>query len=196
MTGTPAQIEAAVRMRAAKGRMPRQEAVKQQRRRRSASTLDRMMGMTLDIFSPEQLDPNYVYRWISDVGSRLSNATKRDDYDLVHPSEIKDFDSMDDSLLTESKDRIRTYLETGKQGQPVYGYFCRKPKEFFEEDQQARMQMRADLMEGRVFNGDGGFSSPAIETDGGKVAPVHERADNYYVPQGNRLGQVSRRKKA
>ena len=76
------------------------------------------------------------------MGNRLNTATKVDDYDLCDPAEIKDFDVMPESLLTESKDRIRTYVETGKHGQPIYAYLCRKPKEFFEEDQRARMQMR------------------------------------------------------
>ena len=197
MTGTPAQIEAAARMRAAKGRMHRQEEVRQQRRRRSASTIDRMMHMTLDIFSPQQLDKaNYEYRWISDIGNRLNTATKVDDYDFVDPSEVKDFDVMPESLLTESKNRIRTYVESSKHGQPIYAYFCRKPKEFFEEDQRARMQMRRDMMEGRIFNGEAGFSSPAVKGDNGEVKAVQETAENFYIPPGNRLGQVSRRKKA
>ena len=198
MTGTPEQLERMAHARAhQKGRSPRATEVKAQRRRRSSSTLDRMMHMTLDIFAPEQLDKaNYEYRWVSDVGNRVNAATKIDDYDFVLPAEIKGFDAMPDSLLTESKDRIRTFVETSKHGQPIYAYLCRKPKEFFEEDQRARMQMRHDMMEGRVFNGEANFSSPAVKGDNGEVAAVKEQSDNFYIPAGNRLGQVTRRKRA
>lgn len=172
---------AAMAMESARtGRPHRAEVRKAERRRRRNDSIDRMAGFTLDIFQPEQLDlKNYVYRWVEDSGARIRVATKSDDYDPVVASEIKDFDP--DTIGCEGGESIRQVTGRRENGQPIYAYLLKKPREFFDEDQRAGARRRQDQLEGRILRG---------ETGGmGDDDPALEHA---YVASGARIGNVGR----
>lgn len=163
-----------------RARVPRMEAMQGERRRRKAGTLNRMAQFKLDIFDPEQLDPDYIYRWITDDGSRLRMCTRQDDYEFVQSSEIKGFNP--DAFDSESSERVRMIMGRDKNGGVEYGYLCKKRKDFFEADLAASMDMRQAMMEGRVYSGE--LNDPG------------ESAEHTYVPttENVTLGNASRRR--
>lgn len=169
-----------------RGRVSRQEMSAAHRRRRTAGSLDRMAQFTLDIFAPEQLDPSFVYRWVTDEGSRLRQATRQDDYDLVGASEIADFSPQDQSD-SESSERVRMVVGRDKNGAPTYAYLCKKPRAFFEEDQAAVRDFRQAMMEGRVYRGE----------VGGEEGESADLTAHAYVPEsaGVTLGSASARRR-
>jgi hypothetical protein len=155
-----------------RGREDRAEAMAASRRRRRAGNLNRMASFKLDIFEPEQLDlENFVYRWVNDEDGRMRMATHMDDYDHVSASEIKQFDA--NSTDSESSERIRMLTGRDKNGNPIYSYLLKKPRAYFEEDQERSVQFREDMMNGIVHNADVG----SLE---GKASDL---AGNAYVPK-------------
>jgi hypothetical protein len=176
-----------------RGRPPRAEVHANERRRRRAGSLNRMAQYKLDIFSPEQLDPRYIYRWVSDEASRLRMVTKQDDYDFVNADEIPDF-SPDDETDSEPGGRVRIISGEKKNGQPLYQYLVKKRRDFWEEDNRASMSFRDDTLKGRVYKGDVGAVPVGIPKDG-KVERVEAGGvdpDAYYVPPEASLGSVRR----
>ena len=175
---------AEVQDRPRRGRPPRQAAVAETRRRRQPGTLNRMVQFKLDIIPPEDLDlQNYVYRWIDDRPGRLRMATEADDYDFVTTSELgRNFDpAVTDS---ESDERVRMFCETSANGQPVYTYLCKKPRSFWEADNDEVVRMREDMMAGRVYRG---------EATEGQEQTRDE--DSFYVPTGVQVGHAGERKR-
>ena len=188
-TMTPAQ-ERMAKVRAARGRMPRAQAVATERRRRTPGTLNVMNQFKLDIFHPSQLDPTMIYRWITDEGNRIAGATQMDDYDLVKPVEIKGYETMPKSLLGEGGDTIRTYVETNKGGQPIYAYLCRKPRAYWEADNAENQERFNAKLERRVVGGEAAPVGPTVE--GAPAVPAEHLDGNFYASQGNKLSRVSR----
>jgi hypothetical protein len=169
-----------------RGRGVRADGVKAERRRRKGGTLNRMAQMKLDIFEPSQLDMrNYVYRWVNDEGGRLRMATQADDYDFVKGSEIKGFNA--GATDSEGGETVRMLTGTDKNGNAVYSYLVKKPREYFEEDMEQAVTAREDMMKGIVYRG---------EVDGleehGDVSSLKE---NVYVPEGNQLGGAAQRRR-
>lgn len=167
-----------------RGRMSRQAEGAQQRRRRNAGSLNRMAQFALDFIEPEDLDlENYVYRWISDTRGRIHMLTQMDDYDFVRPEELgASFQAEKNRLIGESDDRIRTVVDTDKSGQPVYAYYCKKPRAFWEADNQEMVERREAMMESRVYRGEANADE---ETDD----PTR------YVPAGVRIGGATQRRR-
>src|SRR5437899_1443339 len=124
-----------------RGRPPRAEEVASHRRRRKAGTLDRMAQFKLDFIDPEALDlENFIYYWINDEAGALRRATRQDDYDHVTASELSargGFDAFDTD--SESDERVRMIVGTNGS-QPVYAYLCKKPRAFWEEDNEAMVR--------------------------------------------------------
>ena len=163
----------------------RAEVTHSERRRRKTGSLNRMAQFKLDIFDPEQLDPNYVYRWITDDGSRIRQVTKADDYDFVNASEIENFNPEDESD-SENGERVRMLVGKDKHGNAQYQYLLKKRKDFWEEDNAAGMDFRTAQLEGRVYNADVGGHAE----EKGTVGDV----DKFYVPPEASLGSAGRRR--
>jgi len=190
----------------ARQRTPRAEVLGQERRRRKKGTLNRMAQYKLDVFEPSQLDPDYIYRWVSDEGARLRIVTKQDDYDFVQADEIEDF-SADDMTDSEPGGRLRIVAGEKKNGQPLYQYLVKKRRDFWESDNAEAMDYRDDVLAGRVYRGEINEVTVAAPTKDGKVERgtisgiADADADNTYVPPeaalhhgisgGRRRGPVS-----
>lgn len=166
-------------------RTPRSQVHAQERRRRKKGTLNRMAQYKLDVFEPSQLDPDYIYRWVSDEGARLRIVTKQDDYDFVNADEIDDF-STDDMTDSEPGGRIRIIAGEKKNGQPLYQYLVRKRRDFWEDDNREAMDYRDDVLAGRVYRGEINDVPVALANDGevktGAIGGVaDEDAERFYV---------------
>lgn len=168
-----------------RGRPPRAEAVASGRRRRNAGSLNRMVSYKLDIFGPEQLDlENYVYLWANDEGTNIRQLTKQDDYEFVTSNDIiGGFDQ--DRTDSESDDRIRILAGNKKDGSPLYTYYLKKPRSFWEEDQEAIVRNREDMMAGRVYRNEA--------TDDGEARPGGE--DKFYASGSNQIGHAAQRRR-
>lgn len=115
-------------------RQTRQEEVASERRRRKAGSLDRMAEMKLAIPEKVQTDhPDATFRWINDTGNRMYFKTQQDDWDKVEGVEP-------------------IPVGTSQDGKPVYAHLCRKPKEFWNEDQSAAMEAIAEREKGLARN--------------------------------------------
>lgn len=119
------------------GMTARQAETKARRRRRddSGETLNRKL------YIPERFkDPNYEYRWINDTAAgRIQDKTVFDDWDVV----TADMMGPEYRVAAQSKDNsdntaVRRVVGS-ENGQPLYAYFCRKPKEFYNEDQAKKV---------------------------------------------------------
>lgn len=176
-----AEIEAPRR-----GRPPRAEAQATHRRRRQAGSLNRMVQFKLDIFTPDQLDlANYVYYWANDEGTNIRQMTKLDDYDFVNTDDIVGgFDPS--SVDAESDGRIRMLVGNQKSGSPLYAYFLRKPRNFWEADNEQVVRNREDMMAGRVYRAEA--TEDAEQRPGGD--------DAFYATPGNNLGGSAHRRRS
>ncbi len=168
-----------------RGRPSRADALAGQRRRRNAGSLNRMVSYKLDIFGPEQLDlANYVYLWANDEGTNIRQLTRGDDYDFVSTDEIVGgFDMADTD--SESTDRIRILVGNQKSGAPMYAYYLKKPRAFWEADNEEVVRSREDMMAGRVYR--------AEATEDGEGRPGG--SDNYYATPGNVIGGATQRRR-
>jgi len=169
-----------------RSRLPRSEILTTERRRRRRGTLDRMAQFKLDVFSPEQLDPEYIYRWVSEEGNRLRICTRTDDYDFVTADEIPDF-SPEDMTDSEPGGRLRMIVGERKNGTPIYAFLVKKPRQFWEQDNEEAMDFRDDMLAGRVYRAELNDVEIGLAADDkvktarvGGVAGVRE--DTFYVP--------------
>lgn len=103
----------------------RAEAIKTERRRRSADTLDRIHGLKLALPSWARDDKIHTYRWINDVNQRVHDLTVDDDWDMAVPPGAESSD----------EDKMRRVVET-RDGVPVYAYLVRKRKDWYEQDKR------------------------------------------------------------
>lgn len=160
-------VSGTVNPRSAKAEM------KARRRRRDVdSEEDRNMKLQV----PDALkDSNYSYRWINDTaGGRIMDKTQADDWDLVTKEELSKEGYTVNSLDT--GDQIKRVVGS-QDGQPLYAYLCRKPKEYYEEDKKAE-QAKIDEIEQQILRGQN--SDPK-----GLGGP------NSYVPDGANKIQVT-----
>jgi len=141
-----------------RARVSRAEETQTQRRRRQPGTLDRMDELTLAI--PDEVreaNPDSEFRWALDKPRRMHTLTVRDDWDRVAGVEpIPD--------------------HTDKSGQQVNLVLLKKPREFWEEDQRAKIaslrEQEKSLMSAK------------------KSDPQDDRSqDVSYVPAGNSIKQ-------
>lgn len=147
---------------------PRSQAAETQQRRRRRSEFGEKRNLKL--YVPEdKKDPNYVYRWVNDTASgRIHNMTKLDDWDIVSAEEIEN---------QGEGTGIQRHTGTAENGSSQRAYLCRKPKEFYEEDQKVKWD-HLDAIEDDMKRG-------PVPTDGG-LDP-----SKAYVPQGhvNKIGR-------
>ncbi len=166
-----------------RGRQDRADTVRGERRRRSGSNLDRMVSMKMDIFSPDQLDlNNYVYRWVNDEDNRV-NILWNEDYDHCGESDVKNYNPNTTNNETDSK--IRKLCGKKADGSPLYAYLMKKPREYWEADNNELVARREAMMNGVVYNGD-------VEQANGFSGSVD--GDNLYATKNNQIGGAARRK--
>lgn len=169
-----------------RGRTSRVAAKQVERRRRRGGSLNVMAQLQMDCIPPECLDlHNYVYRWVNDERGKLRLATKLDDYDFVRISELGDgFDR--EAFDGESEERCRMTVQTLEHGRPLYAYLLKKPREFFDADQNEIVDRREAMMQGRIYRGD--------TTEAGEARPGGQ--DNFYIPSGATLGHAGQRRRS
>lgn len=82
----------------------------------------------------------FNYRWINATDARLWQMTQQDDWQLVHQdgTGVRDDESADLGTLWTS------VVGTTKEGQGLKAYLCRKPRQWYEDDQK---QKQTDLDE-------------------------------------------------
>ena len=121
--------------RTAPRRMTRAEEIAAGRRRRSSS--EDMNGLFLRLgVDPATKDANYEYRWINDADGRLQALTQQDDWDFVENHEA----ALDERNLNDSETRIKRQVGTTKTGEPMWAYWCRKYKPWYDEDMRKQAQ--------------------------------------------------------
>lgn len=168
-----------------RGRPSRAQQVASQRRRRKSGTLDRMVQMKLDCVDAEALDlDNYVYRWVNDEPGKIRAATRQDDYEFVTASELGEtFDA--EATDSESSERVRMVCGKNADGSAIHTYLCKKPRSYWEHDNEQMVQAREDMMAGRVYRGE------ATEDDERRSADE----ETFYVPAGNQIGHAGERRR-
>jgi hypothetical protein len=128
----------------------------QARRRRQPGTLDRMQQLKLAV--PDQVrkdNENYALRWINDSGNRMHFMTAQDDWDKV--PEVQPVP-----------------VGTAEDGKPIYAHLCRKPKEFWDEDQKAKIDASRERERGLLRSA--------------RSDPADNRPEAVsYVPEGNSI---------
>lgn len=149
----------------------RAEATRRGRRRRSDTSAT--AGLKLHVPS-DMLDPNYEYRFITDdadfgdegqrVGQRMHAKTKLDDWDLV----------MSDTGIDGQGEGTPIKRRVGKNeaGRPNYGYLCRKPKDWYDEDkakEQKLIDEREESMRRGTVQGPEGLSGPQAYIPAGGI---------------------------
>lgn len=169
----------------ARGRRERAQVQGEHRRRRRAGTLNRMGEFKLQIFEPGDLDlENFVYYWFNDEGNNLRRMTVMDDYDHVTTEELGD--SFNPEWTdSESDARVRMLVGNKADGSPLYAYLCKKPRSFWEEDYEAIVSAREDMMAGRVYRAE------ATDTDEERPGG----SDKFYATAGNQIGSAGQRRR-
>ena len=118
-------------------RETREQEVRQERRRRTDTTIDG--GQRLKLAVPPEVEARLkaegrTPRWINDEGNRMHQLTKLDDYDKV-----------------EGVDPVP--VGTDKEGKPIYAHLCSKPTAFIEEDRakldEPRKETERALLRGK-----------------------------------------------
>lgn len=104
-----------------RGRPPRAEMERAQRRRRGGSDADNSALAVPEDIAAKLAADGLEGRWINDLGNRMYQKTTLDDWDKV--------DGIDPVP-------VGTDQRTGK---PVMAHFCAKPKRFLAEDNARRM---------------------------------------------------------
>ena len=111
-----------------RGRPPRKE-IHAERRKKRGGVHGARLGVSYDLLDFDQ----YAYRWINDTpgGARIYEKTKNDDWDIV---------TQDGGILREDAQdgAVSVVVGTNADGSPLKAYLCRKPKQWYEEDQQAK----------------------------------------------------------
>src|SRR3990167_5933210 len=153
-----------------RGRPPRQEEVKRERRRRG-----RVGGeASLRLYVPPEYKAhwsNYELRWINDNRGRLHQKTKNDDWDICYSHELPGAEPLTGdgpgTAITANA------VGVGGDGKAYPAYLCRKPKDYYEADKRAE-QEEIDKQENAVLK----YEKPA--GPGGLTIGADE--DNAYVP--------------
>ncbi|MFA6244573.1 MAG: hypothetical protein WC655_26760 [Candidatus Hydrogenedentales bacterium] len=138
------------------GRPPRQEEVKQRRRRREGLGAER--GLKLGI--PDDLkDKEFTYRWVNDRPGRVQQLTKMDDWEKAP--------------ITTEQNAGEGTVETRVVDKTVgeRAVLLRKPKEFYEADkleEQKVLDARDEAMRRSVLPSSEGLSGPEAYIPGGR----------------------------
>ncbi len=141
-------------------RKPRKETARRRRKDRGG-----IVGQRLGV-AESNLDFNaFSYRWINDAPARMIAKTKEDDWDVVHQNgkEIADASDLGSA--------VSQVVGTHADGSPMRAYLCRKPKDWYDEDQSAKVKMLdsqlAELRRGNTR--DGSSQSDYVPNEGIRI---------------------------
>jgi len=109
-----------------RGRPPRSEVEQQRRRRRKAHGGVKNLGVDESLLDHDK----FAYRWINDADVRMIQKTKYDDWNVMtqNGGELKED-------ATDFGNAVSKYTGVKKDGSPQVSYLCRKPRQWYEEDQ-------------------------------------------------------------
>jgi hypothetical protein len=111
-----------------RGRKGRKEEEQTRRRKRDGGELTgRRLGVAMSMLDFD----NFAYRWVNDSPARIFAKTKEDDWDVVMNDNVKD-DSADIG------NAVSQVVGSKADGSPLLAYLCRKPKTYFDEDQNEK----------------------------------------------------------
>jgi len=164
-TVTPTQSKASVQTQSPAEQNLRAEQVQESRRRRSADFEGYALRLGVD---PVIKDPNFEYRWINDDKGRLEQLTKYDDWDFVNDPRLAN-----DERNKGADTRMRREAGRSSTGGVMYAYYCKKRKDYYEADEQKKVERRLALREQRIRNQD-------IGLQGGIADDPHHT----YIPAG------------
>lgn len=147
----------------------RAQSEKRQRRRRENFTDSHNLKLNV----PEEAkDPGYVYRWINDTANgRLLDKTKFDDWDVVDVDQMKGY--ADPQKNVDGGQQMCRIVGTQRDSnEPLRGYLCRKPRDWYEED-KLKEQRPLDEIDEQLKRG----QVPGVN--------IHkDDQDKIYLPQG------------
>lgn len=150
------EIEMETPVKRGPGRPPRQEEVKQRRRRREGLGADRNLKLNV----PESMkDPNFVYRWVNDRPGRVQQLTTMDDWEKA-------------PVVTEQnagEGTVETRVVDKSVGERAV--LLRKPKEFYEADkaeEQKQLDARDEALRHGAPQSSEGLSGPEAYVPGGR----------------------------
>jgi hypothetical protein len=150
------EIEMEAPVKRGPGRPPRQEEVKQRRRRREGLGADRNLKLAV----PENLkDPNFVYRWVNDRPGRVQQLTTMDDWEKA-------------PVVTEQnagEGTVETRVVDKSVGERAV--LLRKPKEFYEADkaeEQKQLDARDEALRRAPPQDPQGLSGPEAYVPNGR----------------------------
>lgn len=151
--GRPTNAEIAARKAAPPVQASRVEGEKAKRRRRADTSETRNMKLHVP---KDQLDPNFVYRFVNDVPGRIHDKTVNDDWEIV----------------AQTSDQVPTQRHVGVEatGASRKAVLLRKPKEYYQEDEdkkQAAISAREEAMRTGVTDSPQGLSGPTTYVPGG-----------------------------
>ena len=113
-----------------RGRPPRAEQEQKRRRRRTGVTGQRL-GVAMSALDLEK----FKYRWVNDSPARIFAMTKEDDWSIVHQS-----GGVVKEDATDLGSAVSTVVGTAPDGSALLAYLCRKPIDFYREDQRMKSE--------------------------------------------------------
>lgn len=112
---------------AGRTRATAQQETQQERRRRSAGTLDRSQHLKLAIpQSIRDANPNQAFRWVNDEGNKMFFRTVQDDWNVVAGIEP-------------------IPVGTDTSGKPILARLCMKKQEWYDNDQREKVEQTRQL---------------------------------------------------
>lgn len=141
-----------------RGRPPKSETVRKERRNRSGN----LGGINSKLALPDELknDKTHRYRWFNDVDGRIQDQVNYNEWDLVRQG---DFASID--KLADKGSAISKRVGTAQDGSPLLAYLMKKPMQFSEED-RAQAQTAIDEKMNQIRKGARGTESEELHSHG------------------------------
>lgn len=168
--GRPSKEELEAREAATSTQEPSPRVAETRRARRRRADTSATAGLKLHV--PEQYkDPNFEYRWMNDsatlgdegqeMGQRMHEKTVLDDWEPVMSK--GQIDGKGEGTP------VKRLVGRGEAGRPVYGYLCRKPKDWYDADkagEQAKIDAQEEQMR-RAEKAEGLAGPTAYVPEGG-----------------------------
>lgn len=126
-------VDEAIEQKRGPGRPPkdRAEAIKERRRKRNLRDAGGRLGVNLEAMDRQR----FKYRWINDEEFRFFAKTQQDDWTPVYQSsygEVKD--------ITDLSSAVSVVVGKKEDGSPMRAYLCRKPRQWWEDDQRQKVE--------------------------------------------------------
>lgn len=132
----------------------RTEELLANRRKRDPLTLSRMGAMRLNKYAETDLDTeNYHYCYVNEEKNNIF-IKEQEGYEFVEPSEIKGYNNY--ASTGETSERVREFAGKDEDGNKLYTYLMKIPRDVFDYDQREAANIRKSRMEGLLTNMDAG----------------------------------------